>query len=239
MLVSSRCNSELTGTRLLPCCHTSTPSVAVPQEPYALDVGIQRPAKDAASFISVQDCTKACDDLSDCAGVTVIMTVEPWNIGTTCRLVFGDTTPGRFKRSMIRADLDRIGFRTTYLCPSGYTIQDDIITCTPINTVQAAVFVLTAQGTCDAATIQSVTDAITQFLSDAPSAFGKQALLPAPMKPSACSLVGSDPAVFLQQKRVHVSHYAWQLVRLLDVTRASGFGCVFFICRCLCAQFGC
>lgn len=143
------------------------------QEPYALDVGIQRPAKDAASFISVQECTRACDDMSDCAGVTVLMTVEPWKIGSTCRLVFGDATPGRFKRSLVRADLDRIGFRTTYLCPSGFEIQTDIITCTPITTVQAAVFVLTAQGTCDAATIQSVKDAITNFLSDETSAFGE------------------------------------------------------------------
>jgi hypothetical protein len=101
------------------------------------------------------------------------MTVEPWKIGSTCRLVFGDATPGRFKRSLVRADLGRIGFRTTYLCPSGFEIQTGIITCTPITTVQAAVFVLTAQGTCDAATIQSVKDAITNFLSDETSAFGE------------------------------------------------------------------
>lgn len=211
MLASSRqrTEKELKGTQL------ASLLLLVPQEPYAFDVGIQRPAKDAASFISVQDCTKACDDQSDCAGVTVLMTVEPWKIGTTCRLVFGDATPGRFKRSMIRADLERIGFRTTYLCPSGYTIQEDIITCTPINTVQAAVYVLTAQGTCDAATIQSVKDAITKFLTDATSAFGEQAFLSAPLKSFACSLVASDPAVLLQQKHLLVSHHARRLLRLL------------------------
>lgn len=138
-----------------------------------MDVGIQKPAPGAADFINVADCSKACDDDSTCAGFTVRMTVDPWRIGTTCRLVFGDATQGRFKRSMVRTDLDRIGFRTTYLCPSGFNITEEIVRCTPITTVQAAVFVLTAQGTCDAATIQSVKDSIANFMSDPTAAFGE------------------------------------------------------------------
>jgi hypothetical protein len=74
---------------------------------------------------------------------------------------------------MIRTVLDRIGFPTGYLCPSGYTITDDVLNCNPINTVQAAVFVLTAQGTCDAATMQSVKESISKYLADPTTAFGE------------------------------------------------------------------
>lgn len=141
------------------------------QEPHALDVGIQSPAPGAASFLSVRDCANACDEAADCTAFTVQMTVAQAAVGTTCQLVRGNSNLGKFKRTVVRTELTRIPM-PVYLCPSGYTMIPGFTSCVPITTAQAAVFVLTAQGTCDAATIQSVKDAITNYLSSPYSAFG-------------------------------------------------------------------
>lgn len=100
------------------------------------------------------------------------MTVAQAAVGTTCQLVRGNSLLGKFKRTVVRTELSRIPM-PIYLCPSGYTMIPGFTSCVPITTAQAAVFVLTAQGTCDGATIQSVKDAITNYLSSPYSAFGE------------------------------------------------------------------
>jgi hypothetical protein len=64
----------------------------------------------------VGDCLKACDNEGvKCSGVTVLSTVEPLEIGRTCAFVRANINPGLFKRSMIRADLNRLLFPSSFL----------------------------------------------------------------------------------------------------------------------------
>lgn len=86
------------------------------QEAQALAVGIQDPAPGRNTFTSVQDCLTACDNAGDsCAGVTVLSTVESVKIGTTCAFIKANTNPGTFKRTMVRASLNRLTFPTAFL----------------------------------------------------------------------------------------------------------------------------
>lgn len=101
------------------------------------------------------------------------MTVAKNKIGTTCRLVRGDSKPGRFLRTVVRTDLSKIGLPEGFLCPSGFPPDTQgTSACTPFTTLQEVTVMLTAQGTCDAATIQSVKDALTAYLSNPDTAWG-------------------------------------------------------------------
>lgn len=81
-------------------------------------MGKQVPAPDRGNFTSVQQCLTACDNAgTQCSGVTVLSTVAPLQIPKTCMLVQANTDPGVSKRSMIRADLDRLILPSAFLCP--------------------------------------------------------------------------------------------------------------------------
>lgn len=90
------------------------------QDPNALEIGTQTAPTNAASMESVQDCVTACDYDGECVGVTVQMTVQQTKIGTTCKLIKGDARPGRFKRTVVRTDLERIAFPTAFLVSMGW-----------------------------------------------------------------------------------------------------------------------
>lgn len=86
------------------------------QEPDAEKVGNQVDAPGRDSFSSVEDCLRACDDAGDmCSGVTVLSTVEPLAIAKSCRFVQANTGPGVFKRTVIRTDLNRLIFPSSFL----------------------------------------------------------------------------------------------------------------------------
>lgn len=143
------------------------------QDPHALDVGVQTAPVRAPLFRSIEDCTMECDQDSTCAGITVQMTLQRTQIGTTCKLVRGDSTPGRFKRTVVRTDLDRVAFPTAYLCPSGFSPSPDgTAACAPVSTPRQVTFLLTAQGNCDEASIAAVKKALFDHLSNPEAAFG-------------------------------------------------------------------
>jgi hypothetical protein len=72
--------------------------------------------------------------------------VRQSKVATTCRLIRGDESTGRFKRTVIRTDVDHIGFPAVYLCPSGTIVTEGSSTCTPITTMQQATLVMKASG---------------------------------------------------------------------------------------------
>jgi hypothetical protein len=156
-------------------------SPTILQEHLAEAVGIQKLPSDVVSgldrttFTSVKDCLTACDDAGDkCSGITVLSTVEPNAIGATCMFVTANTDPGVFKRTMIRADLNRLIFPSTFLCPSGYTSDANGITpCTPFSTPVVVLLFMRAQGSCSADLIASVRTGLLKFLQDPLSAFGE------------------------------------------------------------------
>jgi len=86
------------------------------QDPNALVIGdAVTPAK-VSTFSTVQDCITACDyDGARCVGVTLEMTVDRLKIASTCKLIRGNAMPGRFKRTVVRTELDRVGFPTSFL----------------------------------------------------------------------------------------------------------------------------
>jgi hypothetical protein len=153
--------------------HMHTIAVHV-QEEQALAVGIQTAAPGHDQFNSVQDCMKACDDAGDaCVGVSFKTTVEQSQIGKTCSFVQADLRPGVFKRSMVRASLQRLTLRLAFLCPSGFVASDAASPCKPVETPQAVVLLLTATGTCSAQVIETVKAAFTEFFTNPQTAFGK------------------------------------------------------------------
>jgi len=88
----------------------------LPQDPNALVIGQQSSPRGVKTFSTVQDCVTACDDDgATCVGVTLEMTVDRNKLGTTCKLVRGDSRPGRFKRTVVRTELSRVGFPTSFL----------------------------------------------------------------------------------------------------------------------------
>lgn len=156
----------------------STGMYAFYQEKQARAVGIvDENVPNRNTFTSVRDCLQACDDAgSSCAGVTVLSTVEPVDIGKTCAFVRSNNNNGVFKRTMVRADLNRLIFPSPFLCPSGY-VQDGTgnAPCTP-TTVPAVVQLFmraTNPGGCTADLISSVRTALLNFMQDPNSAFGE------------------------------------------------------------------
>lgn len=78
------------------------------QDATASAIGIQSPARGASTFTAMSDCFLACDYDNTCAGVVVDSTVDFTARPKTCRLVKGSTQVGVFKRSMVRADINRL-----------------------------------------------------------------------------------------------------------------------------------
>lgn len=78
------------------------------QDATASAIGIQLPARGASTFTTMSDCFLACDYDNTCAGVVVDSTVDISARPKTCRLVKGSTQVGVFKRSMVRADINRL-----------------------------------------------------------------------------------------------------------------------------------
>jgi hypothetical protein len=68
-----------------------------------------------------------------------------------------------------------MGLPSGYLCPSGFTTSDGGMLCVPMTSLMAATFLLTAEGSCDTDTKQTVKDAITDYLKNPSTAFGKWA----------------------------------------------------------------
>jgi hypothetical protein len=145
------------------------------QEPYALSVGIQEPAPGRATFKSVQDCIQTCDDMGvACSGITVLTTVKPTAVGPTCAIIKADTQPGVSKRTMIRADLDRLIIPSSLLCPSGYTPDAEGLTkCTPVTTPAVVSLFLRAPGSCSDSLTSSVRTSLYKFLSNPDTAYGE------------------------------------------------------------------
>lgn len=86
-------------------------------DPNANQVGRQVDAPNAGTFERMQNCMEACDNDHRCAGITVQMTVHPGspvnNVGPkTCKLVYGDTRPGVFQRTVVRMDPGRVEIPT-------------------------------------------------------------------------------------------------------------------------------
>lgn len=94
------------------------------------------PNVDHLTFTSVKELIDltACDDAGDrCSGITVLSTVNPVDIAKSCKFVTANTNNGVYQRTMIRADLNRLIFPTSFLCPSGYTVDEGgISACQPL-----------------------------------------------------------------------------------------------------------
>lgn len=143
------------------------------QDPNAQAVGIQTPPPNAATFASPQDCAQACDyDKIGCAGFVLQQTVDRSKMGTTCVLIRGDGRPGRYLRTVIRADPLNVGV-PLQLCPSGWSVQSGTLQCTPITTpVQVVVRLQADKHGCNTTVIQFLQEAFFSFLTDASRSFG-------------------------------------------------------------------
>ena len=86
------------------------------QDPNALVIGRAVVPPKVSTFGQVQDCVNACDDDgARCVGVTLEMTIDKLKLGSTCKLIRGDSSHGRFKRTVVRTELDRVGFPSSFL----------------------------------------------------------------------------------------------------------------------------
>jgi len=86
-------------------------------DPNANQVGRQVDAPNAGTFERMQNCMEACDYDRRCAGITVQMTIHPGspvnNVGPkTCKLIYGDTRPGVFQRTVVRMDPSKVEIPT-------------------------------------------------------------------------------------------------------------------------------
>lgn len=77
-------------------------------EPAAANIGVQAPAPGAAGFTSVGDCLIACDMDNACAGVVMQAAATPAQSASSCQVIKGDPRLGVYKRSMTRADVNRL-----------------------------------------------------------------------------------------------------------------------------------
>jgi hypothetical protein len=87
------------------------------QEKEARSVGIvDENVPGRSAFTSVSDCLRACDDAGDRgSGITVLSTVAALDIAKHCAFVRSDNRNGLFKRTMIRADLNRLVLPSAFL----------------------------------------------------------------------------------------------------------------------------
>lgn len=60
-------------------------------------------ATDADLNPKLQECLNRCDEMVDCAGITIKMNVLEQNRPTTCKLIKGERKLGVFKRTVIRS----------------------------------------------------------------------------------------------------------------------------------------
>jgi hypothetical protein len=104
------------------------------QDPNAMTVGDQFVPAAAANFTTVQQCLDLCDDDGTCAGVILEETVDPAAVASTCKLFRGDARNGKFKRTVTRADLDRIVLPIFFLC-LGERSGADMTGCSPVSTL--------------------------------------------------------------------------------------------------------
>ena len=103
----------------------------------------------------------------------MLSTVAPVDIGKTCMFVTANTQPGVYKRTMIRADVNRLIFPSSFLCPSGYTADANGVTpCAPNTAPVVVMLFMRAQGSC-ADLVTSVRNSLLAFLSDPNQAFGE------------------------------------------------------------------
>lgn len=104
----------------------------------------------------------------------MLSTVAPVDIGKTCMFVTANTQPGVYKRTMIRADVNRLIFPSSFLCPSGYTADANGVTpCAPSASPVVVTLFFRTSGTCSADLIASVRNSLLAFLSDPNQAFGE------------------------------------------------------------------
>lgn len=82
------------------------------RDPNAETVGTQTaaPGRDsfADGFQGLQQCLDACDYASWCAGTTMQLLVDIPTSPRTCSLIRGNTQPGKFLRTVTRADVDKL-----------------------------------------------------------------------------------------------------------------------------------
>lgn len=87
------------------------------QEKEARSVGIvDENVPGRGTFTSMRDCLKACDDAGvRCSGITVLSTVAPLDIAKHCAFDRSNNNNRVFKRTMIRADLNRLVLPSAFL----------------------------------------------------------------------------------------------------------------------------
>jgi hypothetical protein len=134
------------------------------QDPNAADIGVQYAPAGVASFTAVQQCLDACNDDGICAGVTIEETVDRTKIATTCKLFKGDSTPGKFQRTVVRAHLDRIGLPVLYLCLGDRSVSNDVTGCSPITTLEQVAFTLKKRTQCTSAFIEAAKDQAKSYM---------------------------------------------------------------------------
>lgn len=102
--------------------------------------------------------------LSEC--LLAFLPLPAPQIATTCKLIRGDDRNGKFKRTVVRTDLDRIGLPIFYLCLGDRaTSNNDLTGCSPITTLGQVVFVLKKRTQCDAAFIAAAREQATAYLT--------------------------------------------------------------------------
>lgn len=134
------------------------------QDPNAADIGVQYEPAGVTSFTAVQQCLDACNDDGICAGVTIEETVDRTKIATTCKLLKGDSTSGKFKRTMVRTHLDRIGLPVFYLCLGDRSVSNDVTGCSPITTLEQVAFALNKRTQCSPAFIEAAKEQAKSYM---------------------------------------------------------------------------
>lgn len=82
------------------------------QDPYGNNIGRQVDAAGAGSFTRMQNCMQVCEDDRQCAGIVLQSMVKTGTVNTvgpkSCKLIYGDTQPGQYKRTVVRMDPTRL-----------------------------------------------------------------------------------------------------------------------------------
>ena len=106
------CRAPVVALKTSVAGNSSRPSGAYAQyqDPYALSLGIQTAAPGAGSFTTMQQCLDACDQVADCAGVTIQMLVNVAARPTTCAFLTGINDALQEARSFVKADATRLSY---------------------------------------------------------------------------------------------------------------------------------
>lgn len=135
-------------------------------------VGVQVPAPGAASFSSVADCMTACDADEECIGFVVVPTANKRLVGTTCTLIKADQRPDQFLQTAVRANPNSVAYPQDLPCPSGFTANESVTSCTPIQQPQQLTVVLRAKGRCSDAAVEAFKRDLAKYLSDPRKLYG-------------------------------------------------------------------